>query len=491
LRSHGFLILCAVLSAARPALAGPEGAPIVAVFEIEDQTKKLSAAAIQLLTSYLSTKLAEGGTFRLVPSSQLKERLTKVKVESLKKGCYDEKCQIELGRELAAQKTLSTQIVQLDAQCVVMSTLFDLKLATSERSSAEKGGCKQDELVTALDRVAAALKQQGTASTQAATRKGGLLVKSSPSGASIFIDGQRAGTTPTMLQDLEAGEHAIELKQGDYRHAGKLTVSADRFLVVSLVLKKVRGRLEIKSDPPGAEVTLSGRTAGRTPLVLPDLEAGSYRLELRRKGYVPEQRELRLSAARLSELVSVSLQRAGTIRVESRPEGATVLVDGKAVGKSPIDVPVPPGGHRVMVELKDRVPAVREVRAIVDEVTQVAVKLELTEEAKQWVLEGKLKVEDEDLPRRKRSKLWLASTVTSTLLAAGAEAMAIAFYVKANQHFEGTPPFDDDRTLVVVGHAVAGGLAAVAVTSLVLYLRSGRIPDRPATAAGRGTILQF
>ncbi|MFZ5786812.1 MAG: hypothetical protein ACOY3Y_10255, partial [Acidobacteriota bacterium] len=153
---------------------------------------------------------------------------------------------------------------------------------------------------------------------------------------------------------------------------------------------------------------------------------------------------------------------------------------------------VTPGGHRVMVELKDRVPALRVMRAIVDETTEVAVKLELTEEAKQWVLEGKLKVEDDDLPRRKRSKAWLATLVTSTLLVAGAEAMAVAFTIKANQHYQDTPPFNDDRKLVVTGHALAGGLAAVAVTSLVFYLRSGRIPDRPVTsAARRGAILQF
>lgn len=486
------LVALAALLAARPTLALPAGAPIVAVFEIEDQTRALSAAAVQLLTSYLSTKLAEGGVFRLVPSADLKERLTKVKVDALKKGCYEEKCQIELGRELAAQKTLSTRIVQLDRQCVVMSTLFDLKTAASERSSAEKSGCKQDELVGAIDRVAAALRHQGSANP-AATKKGGLLIKSTPSGASISLDGQRAqGTTPTILSDLDAGEHAIELRQGDYRHAGKVSVSPDRILVVVLQLRKARARVEIKSDPPGAEVTLAGRGAGSTPLVLPDVEAGSYEVELRKKGFVTERRALRVSAARPSEALSVSLQRAGTIRVASRPEGATVLIDGKAIGKSPLAVPVTPGGHRVMVELKDRVPALRVVRAIVDETTEVAVKLELTEEAKQWVLEGKLKVEDDDLPRRKRSKAWLATLVTSTLLVAGAEAMAVAFTIKANQHYQDTPPFNDDRKLVVTGHALAGGLAAVAVTSLVFYLRSGRIPDRPVTsAARRGAILQF
>jgi hypothetical protein len=79
--------------------------------------------------------------------------------------------------------------------------------------------------------------------------------------------------------------------------------------------------------------------------------------------------------------------------------------------------------------------------------------------------------------------------ITSLALAAGAEAMAWYFFTEANKHYEGTDPFEEDKTMVTVGHGLAGGMAAVAVTSLVLYIMSGEVEQEPApTPAAAGLV---
>jgi hypothetical protein len=55
-----------------------------------------------------------------------------------------------------------------------------------------------------------------------------------------------------------------------------------------------RGTLVIESDPPGAEVTVSGRPVGSTPLVLKDLPVGSCVVRVEADGY-----ELWSTAARV------------------------------------------------------------------------------------------------------------------------------------------------------------------------------------------------
>ncbi|MBK6847952.1 MAG: serine/threonine protein kinase [Proteobacteria bacterium] len=50
------------------------------------------------------------------------------------------------------------------------------------------------------------------------------------------------------------------------------------------------GRLELSSEPPGAEVVLAGVSRGRTPLVLSELPAGRHELRLSKPGY-REQRD--------------------------------------------------------------------------------------------------------------------------------------------------------------------------------------------------------
>lgn len=140
------------------ALAAPQ---IVAVFEVEDQSGRFDAKACAQLTDYFGAQLAQGSTFRVVPRSQLRSRLQAKKKESYKK-CVAEQCQIEIGRELAAQKSLATKIVPIGTKCAVMATLFDLKTAASERAATAKAACNQDALVSALEKVAADLRGGGS-----------------------------------------------------------------------------------------------------------------------------------------------------------------------------------------------------------------------------------------------------------------------------------------------------------------------------------------
>lgn len=216
--------------------------PVVAVFTIQDKTAELPGEATEQLTDYLTAQIAQGGLFRVVPSSRLKERLTAQKIESYKQ-CYDEKCQIDIGRELAAQKSLSTQIVKVGTKCAVVATFYDLRKATSESAASEKGGCAKDDIATLLERVAASLKSQ----TQlgAGPGVGGVLIRSEPPGAEVFLDGTKVrGTTPVSVPFVKEGEHALMVTKGDHRHVGKVKVVADQIATVSCTLQRVSAAAE-------------------------------------------------------------------------------------------------------------------------------------------------------------------------------------------------------------------------------------------------------
>jgi hypothetical protein len=126
--------------------------PVVAVFDIEDKGAGLSDAVRSRLSEYLAMQLASTGAFQVVPRDQLKERLATKKRESYR-DCYARSCQIEIGRELAAQKSLSTMVVKLGSRCVVTAVLFDLLKAASEGGASAKGGCSEDGIVTSLERM--------------------------------------------------------------------------------------------------------------------------------------------------------------------------------------------------------------------------------------------------------------------------------------------------------------------------------------------------
>jgi hypothetical protein len=138
---------------AAPVLA--EERPIVAVFDMEDRGAGLSKDTLNNLTDYLAAMLTEGG-YQVIPRDQIRDRLKQQRKESYKE-CFDQSCQIELGKEMAAQKSLATKVLKIGKKCRVTGDLYDLKRAASERAATAGSGCSEDELLAAVEEVAAKL----------------------------------------------------------------------------------------------------------------------------------------------------------------------------------------------------------------------------------------------------------------------------------------------------------------------------------------------
>ncbi len=126
--------------------------PIVAVFDVEDCGAGISENVLGNLTDYLSAMLIEGG-YQVIPRAQIRERLEATKKGSYKK-CFDQSCQIELGRELAAQKSLATKVLKIGSQCRVTGTLYDLKRAAAERAATAASACGENDLLKAVEEIA-------------------------------------------------------------------------------------------------------------------------------------------------------------------------------------------------------------------------------------------------------------------------------------------------------------------------------------------------
>jgi hypothetical protein len=183
------------------------------VFEMQDRGSGLEPEVLNKLTSYLAARLVEGG-YQVIPQAQIRERLLDQKKESYKP-CHDESCQIELGRELAAQKTLATQILKIGNTCRITATLYDLKKSAAERGATAGGACQLDLLLGALEEIAMKLceplapkkpiKDDAPAS-KVKRMPGTLVVNTEPPGATINVDGEDVGQSPL----------TVELSSGDY-----------------------------------------------------------------------------------------------------------------------------------------------------------------------------------------------------------------------------------------------------------------------------------
>ncbi|MCX6693440.1 MAG: PEGA domain-containing protein [Methanomicrobiales archaeon] len=118
---------------------------------------------------------------------------------------------------------------------------------------------------------------------------GSVSVLSSPTGASVILDGTPQGITPTVLYGVPVGRHLVAVsKTGYVPYLRNVTVTKNATASVNAVLKytgPVTGSIWVNSTPTGASVYLNGVGKGVTPITLSAVRAGVHRVRLQKNGY--------------------------------------------------------------------------------------------------------------------------------------------------------------------------------------------------------------
>ncbi len=125
-----------------------------------------------------------------------------------------------------------------------------------------------------------------------------LLVKVEPKDATITLDGKKLDGAPPLTAPVKAGKYILIFKKdGFLDEIRELTVADGATETVDVTMRPARVKLEVTSDPVGADVAVYEREAddertrqlvksGKTPLALPDLDARKvYDVEVYRDGF--------------------------------------------------------------------------------------------------------------------------------------------------------------------------------------------------------------
>jgi hypothetical protein len=118
--------------------------------------------------------------------------------------------------------------------------------------------------------------------TPAAPTTGTVHVESRPAGATVVVDGTPRGAAPLQLR-LAPGAHTVEVQHGGTKRVLPLTIDAG--LIVRQYVDfgapaGATGKLEITSEPAGAEVVVDGTPRGTTPLIVADVAPGSHTIAI-------------------------------------------------------------------------------------------------------------------------------------------------------------------------------------------------------------------
>jgi hypothetical protein len=135
---------------------------VVAVMDVEDRDGAHDGVTIALLRNIgdqLRIFVAEKGLRTIdrgQQESMIRAQIADAKKDSYK-SCYDNGCQIELGKALAASHILRAQVARFGHSCVLNAELIDLKTEVSIAATSARGACEEEGFLTMSETVAAGL----------------------------------------------------------------------------------------------------------------------------------------------------------------------------------------------------------------------------------------------------------------------------------------------------------------------------------------------
>ncbi|MGH9146096.1 MAG: PEGA domain-containing protein [Vicinamibacterales bacterium] len=174
----------------------------------------------------------------------------------------------------------------------------------------------------------AATKIPATPQAKAAPAEatGRMLIRSTPAGAQVAVNGVASGVTPLVLRNLPFGSYTIRITLPGFAPSDhRLVLTADRQAQsVEVALQEggvpatptgqgppsqaPLGALVVESRPAGATVYFNNKPLGQTPLAVTDLPVGSGTVRLELAGYRSWSSTVQVTAG-TRERVAASLER--------------------------------------------------------------------------------------------------------------------------------------------------------------------------------------
>jgi len=187
----------------------------------------------------------------------------------------------------------------------------------------------------------------------------GLKVVSKPSASAVFLDKNYIGETPLSTKRWMCGKHIITVKKKDYNNyeqSIKMSLGKTKKIYAELSsdahANNPYASLVIKTLPEGATVLVDGKEKGVTPLYLKNVEHGLHTIKFTKNCFSSVEKKVDITASKTIDVNAKLQSICGSLMVKTLPEGATVLVDGKEKGVTPLYIDNIKKGDRIIKLIK-------------------------------------------------------------------------------------------------------------------------------------------
>lgn len=212
--------------------------------------------------------------------------------------------------------------------------------------------------------------------------EGMLDISSKPAGANVFLEETKLGETPLRF-NVNGGRYNLRLAAQNYSDTlGSIEITRDNPQVsrnYQLELKKAKVYLDLKPD--GGTFLVNGIKNHQDAKGLLLDASVEHRLTYMKAGYYPETTTVQLAADEEKRLSFHLKGEMGKVELTSSPQ-ATVLIDGKVHGESPLSLTLPALVHEITFRKSGYRSVTKTVSPQGSKVQQVSVRLLTEKEAR-------------------------------------------------------------------------------------------------------------
>lgn len=175
-----------------------------------------------------------------------------------------------------------------------------------------------------------------TLTADSGTTTGTIAVQTSPSGASVYINGIYQGTAPVTVAGVRPGTYTIIAEMAGAESATEIvTITGSAYRTVTLYLGG-SGVLTFTSEPSGAYISLDGTIIGTTPHTESDIDPGEHQVVITKNGYYNWRETIDMTGGGTRYIYAIlsSVAPENAIRIRSVPAGAAIYLNGIYQGET-------------------------------------------------------------------------------------------------------------------------------------------------------------
>jgi len=250
----------------------------------------MSTFEAKTLTERLRTVAVEIGSYIIVERGAMDEILEEQGFQQ--SGCTSDECIVEVGELMGVQYMLGGTIGKVGSTFTISMKIIDVESGEVVKTASYDLSGEVDLLLTKGMREAAEMIMGVSSSqplrfapTTAATSQ--VLIRTSPKGATVLINGENKGLSPTNLTGLAPGTtYNLSLDMVDHTPVNRtITLEPGSNPPVVISLTHTTGFLSVSGLPQGAKLTLGGKTIGILPLNRISHSTGQFSLVVKQPGF--------------------------------------------------------------------------------------------------------------------------------------------------------------------------------------------------------------